>query len=776
MADGKRGAFAWSVLDRLTPTQLSPPARARLRGAPRSAGTALAEACTRMLGRPVSLDVVETWTADELPSRPGDLSIGLSLEDTTRLVLSVDSSLAIRIASLVAGHPLERVDAPPALEAEVAGGATAFLVVAARYAGAPWRLSGGVLLRGPFACLRAAVSVGEDVFEATAAVPLAPSQPPASDGACPLAVLGVDVDALASLGDMPLSLPVVVAITQATDADLAALAPGAAWVPGETWMARRGQDGTWRGTSMLAAPFAQAGLVTEADASGQWSVQTWRRGDQSQTDGGVDDGSSVVRVEVGPITLAAREWARLVPGAPLPLPFGDVVMLRVGGLAVASGRVTTVNGEQVVLLEATREDELGKILFLLMLRLVFGHPPQDIEQPIELWPDVGIDVAQVGLGSQPTARTFGVGAHVDGSRLDAELVEAVADRFGVGRVEAQNDTPRTNDRAERLASQVYHQGRLVVDRAADQALSEQTRDVQRQPFARREPARFGRAQDQPRRGAHSPRFARGLVDHRGGLVVRLGYDSARLDGARLDLPARLFEDPIRFGDDRLSPPTGFGDGSHLGSSARLGVGRLGFSIRAHELGGQHAPRQQPRHESRRRSRGRGECLCRPAALDVLGRVVCTARGRQRHPPSIAWRFANLFDGVVNARHHRGEDGGPLPARGTGGSPPRRQGRVGRQELAEAFDAADAKARGECPETVEPARGLAHAGASRRRPQTSCMAGAGGVPPVGATGVPWQGCHPWRHPWRLEKTRPCRRQGAAIAPARRAARLERRGAA
>jgi flagellar motor switch/type III secretory pathway protein FliN len=333
-----------------------------------------------MLGRPVSLDVVETWVADEPPSRPRDLSIRLSLEGQPGLVLSVDSPLAIRIASLVAGHPLERVDAPPALEAEVAGGVTAFLVVAARHAGTPWRLSEGDLPRGPFACLRAAASIGEDFFEATAALPLAPSRPPVSDGAHPLAALGVDVDALASFGDVPLSLPVVVAITQATDADLAALAPGAAWVPGETWMARRGPDGTWRGTSMLAAPFAQAGLVAEADASGQWSLQTWRRGSQSPTEDGAGEGSIAVRVEVGPVTLAAREWARLTPGAPLPLPLGDVVTLRAGGRAVASGRVTTVNGDQVVLLEAT---QLGMGLRLLtlgrLLRPLLGQLPEDVE-------------------------------------------------------------------------------------------------------------------------------------------------------------------------------------------------------------------------------------------------------------------------------------------------------------------------------------------------------------------------------------------------------------
>jgi flagellar motor switch/type III secretory pathway protein FliN len=376
-----------------------------------------------MLGRPVSLDVVETWVADGLPSRPGDLIVGLSLEGPPGLVLSVDSLLAVRIASIVAGHPLERVGAPPALEAEIAGGVTAFLVVAARYAGTPWRLSESALPRGPFACLRAAASVGEDVFEVTAALPLAPSQPPVSNGAHPLAALGVDVDALASLGDVPLSLPVVVATTQATDADLAALAPGAAWVPGETWMARRGPDGTWRGASILAAPFAQAGLVAETDASGQWILQTWRRGSQSPTDGGTDEGLSAVRVEVGPVTLTAREWARLTPGAPLPPPFGDMVTLRADGRTVASGRVTTVNGGQAVLLEAMRDGRLGMGLRLLtlvhLLRLLLGQLPEDVEQPVELGPDVGINVAQVGLGPQPPARSFGVGAHVDGGGFEA---------------------------------------------------------------------------------------------------------------------------------------------------------------------------------------------------------------------------------------------------------------------------------------------------------------------------------------------------------------------
>ena len=359
---GQVGAFPWSSLDRRAPDQLQAPAHVRRQMVPRGRAWAFANACGRLLGRIVSFEVVATWSADETPSRPGDLSVVLSLGDAPGLALFVESALALRLASLAASNPLERADGVRVLEAEVVGAATAFSVLAARCMGAPWRLAGAELPKGPVACARAAVTIDDDVFELVAAVPSPEATPIQALGAGPLAALGVDVRALASLGDVPLSLPVVVAVTRATDDDLAALGPGAAWVPGETWTARRGSDGAWRGTALLAAPLADAGLVAEVDAGGQWRLGgAWRHGDHAPTESGTDeaDGSCAVRVEAGEVTMPACAWADLAPGALLPVLARDAVTLRAGGDAMARGRVMTLNGEQVVLLEAMLHGKQG---------------------------------------------------------------------------------------------------------------------------------------------------------------------------------------------------------------------------------------------------------------------------------------------------------------------------------------------------------------------------------------------------------------------------------
>ncbi len=355
MSEGReRGQpFPWSSLDRSKPDRVRAFAPRIRRPMPAQPFASFVEACGRSLGLPVSIEVVATWAADGPPSRPGDQSVTLSLGGPANLVLSVENVVARRLTSLAAGRPIDLADDVRGLRAETAGGFAAFLAVALRRTGAPWRLAAGELPRGPVACARAAVWVGDDFFETVAAVPLSSGAPVAHDDH-PLAALGADVRALAALGDVPLSLPAVVAVTGATDGDLAALAPGAAWAPGETWTALRGPDGTWRGTALLVAPLAGAGLVAEADA-GQWRLAAGWRGCRAPAGAGAGEAeaSLALRVEVGVVTLPARAWARLAPGAPLPLTAGDAVTLRAGGGELCQGRVMTLNGEQVALVEET---------------------------------------------------------------------------------------------------------------------------------------------------------------------------------------------------------------------------------------------------------------------------------------------------------------------------------------------------------------------------------------------------------------------------------------
>ena len=71
----------------------------------------------------------------------------------------------------------------------------------------------------------------------------------------------------------------------------------------------------------------------------------------------VADAPVVVRVELGSVTMTAREWARLGPGDVVELgrPLGSLVTLRAGGVALAEGELVEVEGELGVRLIATRE-------------------------------------------------------------------------------------------------------------------------------------------------------------------------------------------------------------------------------------------------------------------------------------------------------------------------------------------------------------------------------------------------------------------------------------
>ena len=175
---------------------------------------------------------------------------------------------------------------------------------------------------------------------------------------------------LFALGELPLSLPIVACATPAHAADIAALRAGDAWLPG-TWPLEvaRDADGahgaadgaTLRGPVILAAPDAGAGvrarlvdggrlvLSGEVDAVGSALAEA----DMTESEGdgalleAVGDVPVVVRVEIGEARMAAREWAALGRGDVITLGrrVGELVLLRVGGVAIARGELVNVDGE-----------------------------------------------------------------------------------------------------------------------------------------------------------------------------------------------------------------------------------------------------------------------------------------------------------------------------------------------------------------------------------------------------------------------------------------------
>jgi type III secretion system YscQ/HrcQ family protein len=165
--------------------------------------------------------------------------------------------------------------------------------------------------------------------------------------------------ALGELGDIEVSLPVVIALSLATRAELDALRPGAAWLPGAGAFA----DARGVGRGVLAAPTAERGASVDLTADGRIVLRhdaveiandeanstddmAETNGDDTLTDA-VLEAPVVVRVELGSVSLPASEWAKLRPGDVIETGqrVAEPVVLRIAGRAVARGELVDVDGE-----------------------------------------------------------------------------------------------------------------------------------------------------------------------------------------------------------------------------------------------------------------------------------------------------------------------------------------------------------------------------------------------------------------------------------------------
>lgn len=164
---------------------------------------------------------------------------------------------------------------------------------------------------------------------------------------------------LAGLGATPLSLPLVAAIFRATTSDVASLARGDAIVPAEWPLARPSNGGGWTGMLLLAAPAGGIGIVADlsndgylmlrGDPQALWAgeAEMVESDESSALVTAVGDIPIVVRVEIGEAQMAAREWATLQRGDVIALGrrIGERVILRVGGVPVATGDLVEVEGD-----------------------------------------------------------------------------------------------------------------------------------------------------------------------------------------------------------------------------------------------------------------------------------------------------------------------------------------------------------------------------------------------------------------------------------------------
>jgi type III secretion protein Q len=165
---------------------------------------------------------------------------------------------------------------------------------------------------------------------------------------------------LAELGDIVVTLPLVVAASLASRAELETLAVGCAWLPGEGALA----DARGVGRGMLVAPNGDAGAPVELTAGGRIVLREGRvaiapdaalagHGDMTEENGGdtltdaVLEAPVVVRVELGAVSMPASDWAKLRPGDVIETGtrVAEPVTLRIAGQAVARGELVDIDGE-----------------------------------------------------------------------------------------------------------------------------------------------------------------------------------------------------------------------------------------------------------------------------------------------------------------------------------------------------------------------------------------------------------------------------------------------
>jgi flagellar motor switch/type III secretory pathway protein FliN len=361
--------FPFASLERLTRAQIATGARLRRVASAYVNVEALASSLGELVGEHVRI-TVRAHRKLEAPRGADDalgVVIAMPAEQVIarRILIEVDGALgAVLVARALRQKAPRVVDASRAPSPALAGAFAAVVVAALRRAHA--EIVPRVIAAGPGADLARdlllserdvttatlTVRIGDEAFEARVSVPDALVVPPSA------AASGLTHDALVTLGDMPLALPLVLTTTLASPADLASLAPGDAFMPHALALAIH--DGAIAGAVALVAPSAERGLGADLAEGGRLVVRglleshPWIQERAMPSEPTVtsipevlEDAAVVVRVELGTVTMKAREWAELAPGDVVALGrrVGDPAILRVGGVELARGELVQVDGE-----------------------------------------------------------------------------------------------------------------------------------------------------------------------------------------------------------------------------------------------------------------------------------------------------------------------------------------------------------------------------------------------------------------------------------------------
>ncbi len=349
--------FPWRSLDSVRRGDIALLAKMRRATSRLIDASAAEDALRELLGCELSIQLRRVTST---PARVDESSVAVLVAPGERadrrraFAVVVEQALANALASRALKRPVARVIDPARPSPSLAAAIGAILVAAARRnalaplrvisAGPAHAIVGDVVSMDPIPIIATlTVVLDHDAYLAQVLAPRSAVEP--------LPDFDLDARSLASLGAMPIEVPLVASVLEMTTAELAALAPGDALLP---LTIAQGSNG-FRGELLIAPPESDVAYRADLGDDGRLVlgdgstsiVEDEKMVDKDALAQSIGDTPVVVRVEVGSAQMSAREWAALGAGDVVAIGkrVGVHFVLRVGGVEVARGELVDVEGE-----------------------------------------------------------------------------------------------------------------------------------------------------------------------------------------------------------------------------------------------------------------------------------------------------------------------------------------------------------------------------------------------------------------------------------------------
>lgn len=344
--------YPWRALEHIPRSALGAIAAAREALDGDWARAAVERAASGILDAPVRIASVSLNAATVAPRPDGCACFVLQSPDAaSRALVELEGALAARIVSGLLKRPCPIPDPRAPVPDSVQGAAAAIALLVARRLGSPLVLQSVAdtcpAVGGDRAVrIDATVLVGDESFAMRVVVVPAPRP---TRCAHPF-----DTEVLARMGEVEIAVPMVVAIAQTPRQLLQSLRVSDVLVPAGRWLIERAGTGL-RGRPVLCAPAASRALPLELIEAGQIVLGEGTMSlDAREQDGAqgsaadvIADAPVLVRIELGQVSMSARQWAQLRPGDVLASGrrVADRAVLRIAGHEVARGELVDIDGE-----------------------------------------------------------------------------------------------------------------------------------------------------------------------------------------------------------------------------------------------------------------------------------------------------------------------------------------------------------------------------------------------------------------------------------------------